>query len=859
MAVRFVLSRKQQLHALFLALVVIVPSIVQIRHLSHVRAQQQRHETKTGASRDSEQPHWLVASYYNTQNGMTATLLLNNKGIRPLEVLPTLYNMAGQELALPPVIVEPSSHRFINLSDWASIGGESFGRGSIKLFHYGKDLVLGAQIYLVDEGHSLSFEEKLSELGKFDSRRLEAVWTMPSSKTSVKFALTNTTNAPISVTARLTRSPHITNDPQVFDLQPRETRLLDLCSDFAAGENAQYGEALALSLEHSGTKEALLARAFISEVERGYSNVAQFSNPTLGKSKTYHGAGLRLGTIAGEHLLPVAVVRNTNNQPASLNVRVPYTRTDGTTGIVILPRTRLQPNGIKILDMRQVVRRGEAEPIQIAGLEIEYDSPAGSVIVSAHSESMNRNQVFRVPMWDVLAQRSPTGGYPWHIEETSTTKAYIKNATDREQDYVAFLLYENSSRYMLGTKTVAAHQTIEIDVETLRNNQVPDAFGITIPLHVSSGQLQWTLSRRHDPERSEDEFDRLALVGRSEQVDVTKGISSNYACQNCCGGTFLNGRIEPDEVGFTAEDVVQFQAYREGQTCYEDTYPIPHYPTNWESTNPAVVSIGSNTGIATMHGIGVAKIKASWQEERSFETDPCGGGGYLTTDETRAISETPQETKRIERLLPDCGSCFSFNVTTSPEADLSVKPKVTVTQAGFTGDYLINRWTDGIAIDSPDGSSPTWRQINNPNSPVAYSKGANPTLFATFNISPSAPSTNAKIRAKKGSTVIATKDVTIVGDSVSINGITTTSASEATVKSTSPTFLWEISYDNGSHWSSMGVSGPHTMYWTYAAPLGPPFKDDSGFTYSALYDLALQKACGYAKRSVRSRNHRWQC
>lgn len=36
------------------------------------------------------------------------------------------------------------------------------------------------------------------------------------------------------------------------------------------------------------------------------------------------------------------------------------------------------------------------------------------------------------------------------------------------------------------------------------------------------------------------------------------------------------------------------------------------------------------------------------------------------------------------------------------------------------------------------------------------------------------------------------------------------------------------------------------MYWTNAAPLSPPFQNDNGNTFSTLYDLALQKACGYA-------------
>lgn len=119
-------------------------------------------------------PHNLVGSYYTLENNTDAKLLLNNKGNTLLEVRPTLYDSQGRQQEIPPVTVEPQSFRFINLRDWAAIGGESFKSGNIKLFHYGKDLVLGAQIYLTDEARSLGFEEKLAEKSKFDSRRQEA-------------------------------------------------------------------------------------------------------------------------------------------------------------------------------------------------------------------------------------------------------------------------------------------------------------------------------------------------------------------------------------------------------------------------------------------------------------------------------------------------------------------------------------------------------------------------------------------------------------------------------------------------------------------------------------------------------------
>ena len=226
-----------------------------------------------------------MGSYYSTQNGLTATLLLNNKGGRALEVRPTIYNLSGQALEIPAVSVEAGSFRLVNLQEWAAMGGESFSQGSLRLFHVGKDLVLGAQIYLTDEANSLSYEEKLAEVENFDSRRYEGVWWMPSRRAEVQIVLSNSSDATLSVTARLTKSPHQSGEAQVVELAGHETRVLDLRQHFVDGEHFANSEVLALSLEHTGAKSALLARAMIKEAGAGYSNVVQFSNPRGGKSE----------------------------------------------------------------------------------------------------------------------------------------------------------------------------------------------------------------------------------------------------------------------------------------------------------------------------------------------------------------------------------------------------------------------------------------------------------------------------------------------------------------------------------------------------------------------------------------------
>jgi hypothetical protein len=174
-----------------------------------------------------------------------------------------------------------------------------------------------------------------------------------------------------------------------------------------------------------------------------------------------------------------------------------------------------------------------------------------------------------------------------------------------------------------------------------------------------------------------------------------------------------------------------------------------------------------------------------------------------------------------------------------------------VTEVGFTGDILITKWPSGTRIDDPDGSAPTWKKTSNPDHPAAYVKGSNITMFAKITINPSLSEPKiADLRVKSGGTTIAIKlGVTLSGSSVTVTGITTTSALSNDVQKTTPSFTWELSLDNAVTWQEIGTSGPHTLYWTYGGAWTPPFADGFGNTYAPIYDKALEKSCGKVSAS----------
>jgi hypothetical protein len=722
-----------------------------------------RHSQLTSEDSESDDPeanktHLLAGSYYSMKGGLSATLMLNNKGPFPLEVQPTLFSLAGASLDIAPVTVEPNSFRMINLSEWAAPGGEAFQEGSVQLFHRGRDLVLGAQIYLLDAEHSLSFDEKLAEIGNFGSTRLEGIWWMPSDRSEVKLVLSNTSDDPLSVTARLAGVKHCQSDPQTVNFLPRETHILDVRQNFSGGDDCAKSEIEAISLEHAGSKSALLARAMVQDAQKGYSFPVQFSNPQGGKSQQYHGAGLRVGRVAGEPLTPIVVARNVGETTTILSGRMPYSTSTGAMGVVSLPDIELHAGEMKLLDLQRAIRKGATEPnIATAGLEFEYTTAPGSVLISAQSVSNSGNQVFRVPMWDPLAQRSPTGGYPWYIEGDSSTTVYIKNITDHPQHYIAHVLF-SGGMYTAGVQTVQGHQTTAFNLRELRDNKVPDEDGRTIPVDVSRGQILWSMDQNVAPEVT-SEFENLALIGRSEQVDTTKAISSNYACQNCCINDFRGAYIEPSSTIGDVGGQQQFVAKIVKATCY--TTPLPSTLTSttsarWSSDNPSVVTIDSS-GLATALAGGTATIEAEISARTSV-TEPCEPGPMFASPslDATAISDGVDP----EPDFAPCGSCRPVYFTYTAAATATVRPTVSKIQyqsgtsfVDITGTLYVLSGTAVTLKAIPNPTNAAWPAGRPTWSGSSGAAGAGPTTTVTFNTVSSSTSDYKTVTASSGNAV----------------------------------------------------------------------------------------------------------
>ncbi len=313
-----------------------------------------------------------------------------------------------------------------------------------------------------------------------------------------------------------------------------------------------------------------------------------------------HGSGLRLTNLDGSKLEPVMTVRNTAPGLTRVQGRIIYTRADGTTGTVEIPQKPIAAGKTQTFSLANLVTNLPPDAAY-GGIELEYDTPKGTIITSVQSVSKDGDHVFQVPMFDPEKMPSSAGGFPWKADGDFTTIVYIKNETDTPRRYAAHLLRADG-QYSLGEQIVKPNQTIAIDFRSLRDSQTPDGMGRLIPLDAETGQIAWSVKGGENK----------VLSGRSEQISLSEGVASTYSCANCCPDSFYNANIVPDWIELDFGSGGFMAPMQTDITCNQTLLgPYTVGGANWDSDNVNVVTVLG--GELFTQGVGTATISTIWE------------------------------------------------------------------------------------------------------------------------------------------------------------------------------------------------------------------------------------------------------
>ena len=559
----------------------------------------------------------LLGSYYSFKNDLTSVLMLNNKGAMSLQVSPVFYSLDGAAFQIPPLAVNAASYREIEVSQLLANAPQKFREGNLQIAYDGGNYQLGSQIKIIDPEHSLIWEEQhFTAAAKYISAKLEGVWWLPSINCETKFIITNTTASSVTATVKVdgTLPPQIL--PAVIELNPHQTRVLDVIKDLVGIPIGAMNKTGGVSISHTGAAGAVMARMLISKPDKGFSSTMNCIDPQMTASSRWHGAGLRIGKIGNYQMEQVLAVRNASDTASHVKGKFYYTQDDGAVAAVNIPRNTLAARSSKTIDLQNLIEAANLPAnIKYGGIEIEYDTAPGSVVVSSLSHSKNENLVFQVPIYDPAKTASSAGGYPWKTDGDYTTLAYAKNDSDETQKFVLSLMFEGGG-YSLGINEIKPHQTLMVDFKVLRDSQTPDPMGRIIPLDVNRGQIGWTVK---------GEANHL-VNGRSEQFSLAEGLTSTYDCRNCCPNSFFAGHISP----FSATEYIgtgrYFGAFEETINCYGEISMGYYITPFWQSDNTSVATINA-FGYAEAVGVGNTLIQADWTadewSEQPFNADEC--------------------------------------------------------------------------------------------------------------------------------------------------------------------------------------------------------------------------------------------
>jgi hypothetical protein len=107
--------------------------------------------------------------------------------------------------------------------------------------------------------------------------------------------------------------------------------------------------------------------------------------------------------------------------------------------------------------------------------------------------------------------------------------------------------------------------------------------------------------------------DNNTMSGRSEQVNTTLGVSSTYACYNCCPDSIIESQPSPFSLSFDVGGQNQFGFRATVRNCYLSRTFFEFVGFDWSSSNLSVGEI-SNSGWATAIDGGNAWMTGYFEE-----------------------------------------------------------------------------------------------------------------------------------------------------------------------------------------------------------------------------------------------------
>jgi hypothetical protein len=343
----------------------------------------------------------------------------------------------------------------------------------------------------------------------------------------------------------------------------------------------------------------------------------------------------------------------------------------------------LGPNEIADVDIEPLKGAAYGRPeFDHVSIQVLNTGAPGSLIGALNGKDTANRMTYDVPLRDIGGVRNSTGAYPWRLDHGMSTVVSITNVAPMQSEVVVQINYPGGP-YLLDPRRLAAGETAVYDLRKIRDRQIPDRNGHTIPRSVAGGQFKWFIHGAGSGR----------LIGRAEMLGPSERISSSYSCPGgYCPAMFSYAFIVPSDVFFTPGDVAEVNVLEVDCDEFFCIGPFSPNVSGWENSNPFVALLVGNGSSAQLGAIsgGTSDFQADIAYDQwAWDGRDCIYGGVNFTNtygQARVL--------HIDSISPSRGV-------------VSATTPVTITGTNFASGAAINVAGSGVTVTNTTVNSAT--------------------------------------------------------------------------------------------------------------------------------------------------------
>ena len=467
-------------------------------------------ESTTLEPEGSLSTHYRYSPFWTTLEECQTTILLHNNHTEdPLTVYSVLHLEDGTPVKLDHVEIAPLGMASIPVNEtMAKLGfNETHFGGAV--FHYKKKYggALAVETMVINPNENLSYSVPsyggvaesygaLTESESYKRRHREhALFRLPTDDTEVFFALFNSSNERIDVTAHLEIGGKSEQVAKVT-LGPKQWKSVRLPRDLPAESSGKLtlgrkGLVGGVTLEYEGPKGALLSTGWVDDNEAGYSNMMSFVAESGLRGQKLYAAQVMLGE---QHDVPepgqtlnvesYLLVKNVTAQRVAAWAEFTYTQ-NGVVHSTPIKLGNLKPGEIQEVDLMKLRKRAEIpKDVTIGSVQVEHFGPSGALTGRIVSHSENLTYGFYVQM-DNHGSGSISGAY-WSLAGDMNSLLTVQNVGE-EEDKVTIELAYNGGSFVLPVISLQPREARTLNLRALVAAGLTDQSGVPFPRHALEG------------------------------------------------------------------------------------------------------------------------------------------------------------------------------------------------------------------------------------------------------------------------------------------------------------------------------------------------------------------------------------